>query len=65
MKRAAASCVLAVTVTATNSGGQRYPWGVERYQETITHRTSDAAPELTAVHGTHRMEVDVGERHLR
>jgi hypothetical protein len=54
-----------VTVRATNSGAERYPWGVERYQETITHRTSDAAPEDTSVTGTHRMEVEVGNRRLR
>jgi uncharacterized protein len=46
-----------VKVVATNSGGQRYPWGTETYHETIEHRTSDGHPEKTSVLGTHRMEV--------
>jgi predicted acyl esterase len=46
-----------VKVLATNTGGQRYPWGTEIYRETIEHRTSDDHPENTAVLGTHRMEV--------
>jgi putative CocE/NonD family hydrolase len=53
-----------VTVTATNTGGMRYPWGTETYRETIEHRTSDEHPENTRVAGTHRMEVTVGDRVL-
>ncbi|MDH4073433.1 MAG: hypothetical protein OEV41_10045, partial [Gammaproteobacteria bacterium] len=45
------------TVTATNSGGMRFPWGTETYRETIEHRTSDANPENTSMKGTHRLEV--------
>ena len=37
-----------VRITATNSGGQRYPWGVERYHETIEHRVTDGAPDKAA-----------------
>jgi hypothetical protein len=48
-----------VRITATNSGGQRYPWGVERYHETIEHRVTDGAPEKAALRGTHRMEVSL------
>jgi hypothetical protein len=53
-----------VTITATNSGASRYPWGTETYHETIEHRTSDAHPENTAVHGSHRMEVTLEDRVL-
>jgi putative CocE/NonD family hydrolase len=53
-----------VTVTATNSGAYRYPWGSEAYRETIEHRTSDAHPENTEVRGTHRMEVTLKDRVL-
>jgi hypothetical protein len=53
-----------VTVTATNSGASRYPWGTESYRETIEHRTSDSHPENTAVRGSHRMEVALEGRVL-
>jgi putative CocE/NonD family hydrolase len=53
-----------VTVTATNTGGTRYPWGTEIYRETIEHRTSDAHPEATQVRGSHRMEVTLDDRVL-
>jgi putative CocE/NonD family hydrolase len=53
-----------VRVLATNASGTRYPWGVERYQETIEHRTSDEQPEATSVLGTHRMDVELPGRIL-
>jgi putative CocE/NonD family hydrolase len=53
-----------VTITATNSGAYRYPWGSETYRESIEHRSSDAHPENTAVRGTHRMEVTLEDRVL-
>jgi hypothetical protein len=53
-----------VRITATNTGGQRYPWGEERYHETIEHRVSDAAPEKASLLGTHRMEVTLPNRTL-
>ena len=53
-----------VTVTATNTGGTRYPWGTETYRETIEHRTSDEHPEKTSVKGTHRTEVALENRVL-
>ena len=52
------------TVTATNSGGYRYPWGTERYHETIRHDVTDSAPDKASVLGTHRMEVDLPGRKL-
>jgi predicted acyl esterase len=54
-----------VVAVATNSGAQKFPWGEERYQERIEHSTSEAHPENTRMHGTHRMEVDLKNRKLR
>lgn len=54
-----------VTGTATNSGGQRFPWGTQTYHETIVHRTSDDHPENTSVQGTHEIEVTLEDRVLR
>jgi putative CocE/NonD family hydrolase len=53
-----------VTVTATNTGASRYPWGTEAYDETIEHRTSDDHPENTSMRGRHRMEVTLKDRVL-
>jgi putative CocE/NonD family hydrolase len=53
-----------VRVTATNGGGTRYPWGLERYEETIVHVTSDDHPENTSVRGEHRLEVELEKRTL-
>jgi predicted acyl esterase len=53
-----------VTITATNTGGSRYPWGTEFYRESIEHKTSDAHPENTSMTGTHRMEVNLENRQL-
>ena len=36
---------------ATNSTAQQYPWGTERFEEAIEHRTSDAEPAKTSVTG--------------
>ena len=48
-----------VTVTATNSGGTRYPWGEERYREKIVHQTSDSHPEATSMRGEHTIQVEL------
>jgi len=53
-----------VKVTATNGGGTRYPWGTERYRETIVHVTTDVHPESTSMEGEHRMEVELEHRTL-
>jgi hypothetical protein len=53
-----------VKVTATNGGGTRYPWGTERYRETIVHETTDDHPENTSLRGKHRMEVELEQRTL-
>ena len=52
------------TATATNTGGQRYPWGVERYSETIRHMVKDDDPAKAAMQGSHRLEVELPGRTL-
>ena len=51
-------------VRATNSGGTRYPWGVETYHEEIEHRAFDDRPERASMTGSHRMEVTLEDRVL-
>jgi putative CocE/NonD family hydrolase len=53
-----------VTATATNSGGQRFPWGVERYHETIRHSVLDDRPAEASMLGSHRLEVELPGRTL-
>jgi putative CocE/NonD family hydrolase len=53
-----------VRVTATNGGGIRYPWGTERYRESIVHETRDDHPEATSVRGQYWMEVELEDRVL-
>ncbi|HUG03816.1 MAG TPA: CocE/NonD family hydrolase [Steroidobacteraceae bacterium] len=50
--------------TATNQGGTRYPWGVERHFETIRHEVNDHKPAEASMLGTHRMEVELPGRAL-
>jgi putative CocE/NonD family hydrolase len=50
---------------ATNSGGERYPWGVERFEERIEHRTNDRNPALTSVTGTYALTEELQDRTLR
>ena len=52
------------TVKATNAYGSRYPWGTERFEETIEHQTSDDHPEVTSVRGTYRNTVELDDRTL-
>jgi hypothetical protein len=51
-------------VTARNQSGSRYPWGIERFEETITHETSDDHPEASSVVGEYRTTVELPERML-
>ena len=51
-------------VKATNASGSRFPWGTERFEETIEHRTSNDHPEATSVLGTYRMTVELEDRTL-
>jgi len=50
--------------TATNQGGTRYPWGIERHFETIRHEVNDHKPAEASMLGTHRMEVELPGRAL-
>lgn len=52
------------TVLVTNQSGQRYPWGVEHYQEKIEHRVTDAHPESASVHSINRFQVDLPGREI-
>ncbi len=52
------------TVRATNRSGERFPWGSERFEETITHQTNDDHPEATSVVGAYRMQVELEDRTL-
>jgi predicted acyl esterase len=53
-----------VRIRATNSGGERYPWGEERYHETIEYQVADDSPEKAAVRGTHNLEMKMPNRVL-
>ena len=50
---------------ASNSGGMRYPWGIERFEESIEHRTSDLNPANTSVKGTYALTEELEDRTLR
>ena len=51
-------------VTLTNSGGTEFPWGTERYLETITHEARDDHPEIASTVGSHTIEVELEDRTL-
>jgi hypothetical protein len=51
-------------VVARNTGGTKYPWGTERYNEKIVHETNDDHPEKTSMTGEHRMTVELEDRTL-
>jgi len=51
-------------VTATNSGGDSYPWGKESYSEIIHHETNDDHPEETSMVGRHKISVELKDRFL-
>ena len=52
-------------IVATNSGGEQFPWGTERYVENIIHETNDDHPENTSMKGTHKMTVELKNRTLQ
>lgn len=53
------------TVQATNSGSDRYPWGVLSYTENIAHRLSDPEPAKARVESTFTTTVETGDSILR
>jgi len=54
----------AAIATATNTGGRRFPWGTERYRESIRYSVTDGEPAAAAVLGSHRFEVELPGRNL-
>ena len=49
---------------ATNTGATRYPWGIERFEEEIEHRTSDENPAKTSVVGRYKLTEELKDRTL-
>lgn len=49
---------------ARNSGASRFPWGVERFEEAIEHRTSDTNPAVTSTTGRYKVAVELEDRTL-
>lgn len=49
---------------AANTGATRYPWGVERFEEEIEHRTSDTDPARTSVVGRYKLTEELDDRVL-
>jgi hypothetical protein len=54
----------ATKVVARNAGATDYPWGRQRYQETIVHEAQDDHPEATSVRGEYRTSVELPGRTL-
>ncbi|MCZ6794520.1 MAG: hypothetical protein O7J95_13000 [Planctomycetota bacterium] len=51
-------------MTASNASSSRYPWGAERFEETLTHEASDDHPEATSVRSQYRTTVELEDRTL-
>ena len=49
---------------ATNTGSTQYPWGIERFEEEIEHRTSDDNPAYTSVTGRYKITEELDDRTL-
>ena len=49
---------------ATNTGATQYPWGIERFEEEIEHRTSDENPAYTSVVGRYKITEELKDRRL-
>ena len=50
---------------ATNSGATQYPWGIERFEEEIEHRTSDTNPSKTRTQGRYALIQELKTRTIR
>jgi len=51
-------------VLATNSGSDRYPWGIVNYTEAITHQVGDDSPAEAGVQSTYTTTVELPGRTL-
>ena len=49
---------------ARNNGATRYPWGIERFEEEIEHRTSDSEPARTSAVGRYAVTQELEDRTL-
>ena len=52
-------------VIATNQTGYRYPWGLERFEERMEHRTSDLDPAQSSVRGIYALVEELKDRTIR
>jgi hypothetical protein len=50
---------------ATNTTAYRYPWGVERLEERIEHRTNDLDPAKSSVRGIYALVEQLKDRTIR
>jgi predicted acyl esterase len=51
-------------VIAPNAGAMQFPWGTQRYTESIVHEVQDAHPEATSVRGEYAITVTLPDRTL-
>ena len=49
---------------ATSAGATQSPWGIERFEEEIEHRTSDENPAYTSVIGRYKITEELKDRTL-
>jgi putative CocE/NonD family hydrolase len=49
---------------ATSAGANQSPWGIERFEEEIEHRTSDENPAYTSVVGRYKITEELKDRTL-
>jgi hypothetical protein len=50
---------------ATNANSQRYPWGIETFEESIEFRTSDHNPAVASSLGVYAIEQQLEDRTIR
>jgi hypothetical protein len=51
-------------VYAPNRGATQYPWGTQRFTETIVHEARDDRPEAASVRGEYAITIELPERTL-
>jgi putative CocE/NonD family hydrolase len=52
-------------VYAPNRGATQFPWGTQRFTESIVHEAQDDHPDATSVRGTYGIEVALPDRTLK
>lgn len=53
------------SVLSTNSGSDKYPWGIHHYTQTLTHMASDDEPANSSVQSTYTISVEQEGRILK